>query len=102
MKHFFLIIGFFSTLILLSDDLRTYSHQDSELTTNLFIDFEDESNNCNDEESNITNIALDSVFYFKTILEKRNIFHFPFKDKISNTFIRIEVPPPNIFFSYFI
>ncbi len=102
MKYFFIIIGSFITLILLSEDLRVFSYQDSEVTTIMFIYLEDESNNCNHEERNITNIVLDSVFYFQTILEKRNIFHLPFKDKISNIFIRIESPPPNIIFSYFI
>lgn len=99
MKHFFIIIVTFFTLILLSENLMAFYHQDNQVTTNIFMDFEDESNNCNDEENIIANIFVDSDFYFQAFLEKSILFHAQYKDKIPNIFIRIEVPPPNSIFS---
>jgi hypothetical protein len=77
----------------------TFYHQNTEVTTNIFMDFEDESNNCNDVENIVVNIFLDSGFYFQAFLETSNFFHAQYRDKIPNIFIRIEVPPPNSIFS---
>jgi hypothetical protein len=99
MKHFFIIIVSFFTLILLSENLMAFYHQDTEVTANIFMDFEDESNNCNDDENIIANIFIDSDFSFQVFLEKSIHFLAQYKDKILNIFIRIEVPPPSNIFS---